>query len=191
LALAFAFVCAMLAATGCRAPSADQESAAARRQQIQDQRRQQKQQAQALSQHEAAARDELALLPPPNKRRYIGLQNADAWANPLLRVHRDSVTLRIIFPQTTGSPFDGGSSMLHPAAARKQELEVRMSDLPEALSAIPEYSWPYGRVIAVVESAAADRRDRADVRRNIETTVKMLNDLGIETEDLSPSAAPR
>jgi hypothetical protein len=181
----------MLSASGCRAPSAEQESSAALRQQNQEQRRQQKQQAQALAQHEASARDELALVPPPNKRRYLGMQNADAWANPLLRVHRDSVTLRIIFPQRTGSPLDGGSSMLHPAAARKQELEVRMSDLPEALSAIPDYSWPYGRVIAVVESAAADRRDRADVRRNVETTMKMLNDLGIETEDLSASAAPR
>jgi hypothetical protein len=179
----------LIPATGCLSGNSPQQPPAARQQQPPDQHQQQRQQAKALAQHEAAARDELALIPPPNKRRYLGLPSSDAWVNPLLRVHPDTVTLRIIFPRSTGSPLDGGSSMLHPADARRQELEVRMADLPEALAAIPDYSWPYGRVVAVIESPAADRRDRADVRRNVETTMKMLNDLGVETEELSATTS--
>jgi hypothetical protein len=91
--------------------------------------------------------------------------------------------MRIIFPQTTGNPLDGGSSLLHPAAARKQVVDVRLADLPDALAAIPAYSWPYGRVVAVQESPAAARQDRVQTRRTEEATMQMLNDLGIVVDD--------
>jgi hypothetical protein len=69
--------------------------------------------------------------------------------------------------------------MMHPAGARKRELELRLSDLPEALAALPEDSWPYGRVIALEEEPMAPRPDRIQVRRNVETTIQLLNDLGV------------
>lgn len=143
----------------------------------------QKQQAQVFSKRENAARDEVNEIPPPSKERYLSVHSSDGWVNPFLTIHRDTVELRIIFPQTTGSPIDGGSSMLHPAAARKQTVDVRLADLPDALAAIPAYAWPYGRVIAVQESSAAARQDRAQVRRTEESTMQILNDLGIVVDE--------
>ncbi len=149
----------------------------------------QQQQAHELAKKEAAARDTLAEIPPPSKRLYTNVRSSDGWVNPFLSVHRDSVTLRIIFPQRTSSPIDGGT-MLHPVAARRQELEVRFSDLPDALAAVPDFAWPYGRVVAVEESPTAPREQRTQIRRNVETTIQVLNDLGVVVDEwTNPSSS--
>ncbi len=174
-ALLVSFTVAIVA--GChRQPDSAREAAV-------EARAAQKQQAQVFSKKENAARDEVNEIPPPSKERYLSVHSSDGWVNPFLTIHRDTVELRIIFPQTTGSPIDGGSSMLHPAAARKQTVDVRLADLPDALAAIPAYAWPYGRVIAVQESSAAARQDRAQVRRTEESTMQILNDLGIVVDE--------
>jgi hypothetical protein len=142
----------------------------------------QQQQARALAKNEAAARQSLQSIPTPSKHLYLNVHRTDAWQNPFLSVHRDSLTLRIIFPQQTSSAFDAGT-LLHPAAARRQELEIRMSDLPEALSAIPDFAWPYGRVVAIAESPAASRQDRVQVRRNVEQAIRIVNDLDIVVDE--------
>jgi hypothetical protein len=142
----------------------------------------QQRQARALAKNEATARESLENIPPPSKHLYLNVHSTDAWQNPFLTVRRDTLTLRIIFPQQTSSAFDAGT-MLHPAAARRQELEIRMSDLPEALSAIPDFSWPYGRVVALQESPAASRQDRAQVRRNVEQAIRIINDLDIVVDE--------
>ena len=144
------------------------------------------QQARALAKNEATARESLGNIPPPLKHRYVNVHSTDAWQNPFLTVHRDTLTLRIIYPQQTSSALDAGT-LLHPAAARRQELEIRMSDLPEALSAIPDFSWPYGRVVAIEESPAASRQDRAQVRRNVETTIRIVNDLDVVVDEWGAS----
>jgi hypothetical protein len=69
--------------------------------------------------------------------------------------------------------------MLRPAGARRQNLNVRVSELPAALNAIPEGSWPYGRVIAVEEAHEVPVSARPQVRRNMETVMKQLSDLGV------------
>ena len=155
-------------------PNADQEAKAAL-----------KQQQKVLATKENTDRDEINQVPPPSKSRYLAVRTAEAWANPFLTIHRDTVELRIMFPSTTGSPVDGGSSLLHPAAARKQTVDVRLTDLPDALAAIPSYAWPYGRVVAVEESEAAKRQDRAQVRRTEEATMQVLNDLGVVVNEWS------
>jgi hypothetical protein len=142
----------------------------------------QQQQARALAKNESTARQSLENIPPPSKHLYLNVHSTDGWQNPFLTVHRDTLTLRIIFPQQTSSAFDAGT-MLHPAAARRQELEIRMSDLPEALSAIPDYSWPYGRVVAIQESPTASRQDRAQTRRNVEQAIRIVNDLDIVVDE--------
>jgi hypothetical protein len=144
----------------------------------------QQQEARALAKKEATARETLDQIPPPSKHRYINVHSTDAWVNPFLSVHRDSVTLRVIFPQRTGSPVDGGT-MLHPVDARRQELDVRLQDLPEALAAVPDFSWPYGRVVAVEESPTAPRQDRAQIRRNVEAVMQMLNNLDLVVDEWS------
>lgn len=142
----------------------------------------QQQRARALLQSEATARIALEQIPPPLKHRYLNVHSTDAWENPFLSVHRDTVTLRVIFPRQTSSPVDAGT-MLHPDAARKQELEVRLSDLPEALAAVPDFAWPYGRVIAIEESPTAARQDRPQVRRNVESAIRIVNDLDVVVDE--------
>ena len=39
--------------------------------------------------------------------------------------------------------------------------------------------WPYGRVIAVEEDPAETRANRLQVRRNVEATMQVLNNLGV------------
>lgn len=140
------------------------------------------QKARELAKIETTARASLQNIPTPSKHLYVNVHSTDAWQNPFLIVHRDTLTLRIIFPQQTSSAFDAGT-MLHPAAARRQELEIRMSDLPEALSAVPDYSWPYGRVLAIEESPSASRQDRAQVRRNVEQAIRIVNDLNVVVDE--------
>ena len=144
----------------------------------------QKEQARELAKIEATARDSLENIPPPSKHLYINVHSTDAWQNPLLTVHRDTLSLRIMFPQQTSSALDAGT-LLHPAAARRQELEIRLKDLPEALSAVPDYSWPYGRVVAIQESPTASRQDRAQVRRNVEQAIRIVNDLDVVVDEWS------
>lgn len=142
----------------------------------------QQQEARALAHSESVARTALEEIPPPLKHRYLNVHSTDAWENPFLSVHRDSVTLRVIFPRQTSSPVDAGT-MLHPDAARKQTLEVRFADLPEALAAVPDFAWPYGRVVAIEESPTAAVQDRPQVRRNVETAIRIVNDLDIVVDE--------
>jgi hypothetical protein len=142
----------------------------------------QQQQARALAKNEATARASLESIPPPSKHLYVNVHSTDAWENPFLIVRQDTVTLRIMFPQQTSSVLDAGT-LLHPAAARRQELEIRMSDLPEALSAVPDIAWPYGRVVAIEESPAASRQDRVQVRRNVEQAIRIVNDLDVVVDE--------
>jgi hypothetical protein len=142
----------------------------------------QQEKARALAKSEATARVSLEEIPPPSKHLYVNVHSTDAWQNPFLTVHRDSLTLRVIFPQQTTSALDAGT-LLHPAAARRQELEIRMSDLPEALSAVPDFAWPYGRVVAIEESPTASRQDRAQVRRNVEQAIRIVNDLDVVVDE--------
>lgn len=145
------------------------------------------QQARALAQSEATARVSLEQIPPPLKHRYLNVHSTDAWENPFLSVHRDSVTLRVIFPRQSSSAVDAGT-MLHPDAARKQELEVRLSELPEALAAVPDFAWPYGRVIAMEESPTAAKQDRPQVRRNVEAAIRIVNDLDVVVDEWNAPA---
>jgi hypothetical protein len=166
----------MLCAAGCRrsAPSSGPQQPTPRQLQ--------QQQARALAKNEAAARVSLEEIPPPSKHLYVNVRSTAAWQNPFLTVHRDTLTLRVIFPQQTSSALDAGT-LLHPAAARRQELEIRMSDLPEALAAVPDFAWPYGRVVAIEESPTASRQDRAQVRRNVEAAIRIVNDLDVVVDE--------
>ena len=110
------------------------------------------------------------------------MRSTDAWENPLVTVHRDTLTLRVIFPQQTSSALDAGT-LLHPAAARRQVLEIRMSDLPEALAAVPDFAWPYGRVVAIQEAPSLSREDRVQVRRNVEQAIRIVNDLDVVVDE--------
>ncbi len=130
----------------------------------------------------ASAREELDQIPPPSKSRYLSIRTVESWNNPFLIVGKSTITLRVMNPDLTHSSAIP-SNLLKPANARRTELSLRLGSLPEALSALPEEMWPYGRVVAVEEDPVAAKLDRPSVRRNIEATVQLLNDLGVVVDD--------
>ena len=127
-------------------------------------------------------RAELDQIPLPTKSLYVDIHDPAQWANPFLVVGADTITLRIIMADANTSPV-GQGTLLRPAAARRQLLELRLSDLDTAVAAIPAGAWSYGRVIAVAESTSAAPQDRPKVRRNLEAVIRQLNDLGVVVEE--------
>ena len=123
-------------------------------------------------------REQLELIPPPSKTKYLAVKALTAWQNPYLTVQGAMVTLHVTLADANPSTL-GVGGMLRPVGARRQDLNVRTTDLPAALNAVPETAWPYGRVVAVEEAHDAPASARPELRRNLETAMKTLGDLGI------------
>ena len=47
--------------------------------------------------------------------------------------------------------------------------------------------WPYGRVVAIEESPTAPKTERVAIRRNVEATIQILNDLGVVVDEWTGS----
>jgi hypothetical protein len=133
-----------------------------------------------------AARQELEQIPPPSKNQYLSVRTKEAYANPFLVVHPQTVTLTIIFRDQDPNGFSAGG-ILRPANARRQEVDVRPDDLPQALAALSPDVWPYGRVVAIEESPTAPKTERVAIRRNVEATIETLNDLGVVVDEWTGS----
>jgi hypothetical protein len=125
-----------------------------------------------------AARQQLDLIPPPSKTRYMAVRSLTSWENPYLTVQGGMVTLHVLLADANTSQL-GQGGMLRPVGARRRNLDVRVSDLPSALNAIPANAWPYGRVVAVEEAHEIPVKARPEVRRNMESVIKTLGDLGV------------
>jgi hypothetical protein len=124
------------------------------------------------------ARQQLELIPPPSKTRYMAVKSLSLWENPYITVQGGMVTLHVVAADANTSTL-GLGGMLRPIGARRQDLNVRLAEVPAALNAIPESSWPYGRVIAIEEAHEVPISARPQVRRNLEAVIKTLSDLGI------------
>jgi hypothetical protein len=173
----FALFCALLpVVTGCT--SSGSGSATSRAEVRQERQAQQSKMDQA--------RQELEQVPPPSKNRYLSVRTKEAYANPFIVVHPQTVTLTIIFRDQDPDAFSAGG-ILRPAKARKQEVDVRLADLPQALSSLSPDVWPYGRVVAIEESPTAPRTERVAIRRNVESTIQILNDLGVVVDEWTGS----
>ncbi len=145
----------------------------------------------ALEKHQQtdAIREELAQIPLPSKTRYMAVHSLSIWENPYLTIQGSMVTLHVTVADANTSAM-GVGGMLRPVGARRQDLNVRTSDLPAALNAIPQNAWPYGRVVAVEEAHDAPKSAEPDLRRNMEAAIKTLGDLGIvvyEWQDNTPA----
>lgn len=123
-------------------------------------------------------RQELDQIPPPSKTRYLAVKSLTMWSNPYLTIQGGMVTLHVTVADANTSEL-GLGGMLRPVGARRQDLNVRTTDLPAALNAIPQNAWPYGRVVAVEEAHDAPPAARPELRRNMEAAIKTLGDLGI------------
>ncbi len=134
-------------------------------------------------------RQQLDLIPPPSKNRYLAIHTLTSWQNPYLTVQGHMVTLHVTVADANTTDL-GIGGVLRPVGARRQDLNVRTLDLPAALNAVPQTAWPYGRVVAVEEAHDIPVADRPVVRRNLETTMQMLNDLGIVVDEWNEAGAP-
>jgi hypothetical protein len=160
------------------AKSAESQAAEARAAQLQARK--------AARTKEDAAREELEQILPPSKSLYLGIRSRDAYANPFLLVHPNTITLTIIFPDQNPNGF-GTGGMLRPAKARRKQFEVRLRELPDALSSLPPEVWPYGRVVGLEESPSAPGGARVAIRRNVEATIQVLSDLGVVVDEWTGS----
>jgi hypothetical protein len=124
------------------------------------------------------ARQQMEMIPPPSKTRYMAVKSLTTWENPYLTVQGGMVTLHVVQADANKSDL-GVGGMLRPIGARRQDLNVRLSDLATALNAVPQNSWPYGRVVAVEEAHEIPVSARPQVRRNVEAVIKTLSDLGV------------
>jgi hypothetical protein len=134
----------------------------------------------------ASARQQIDLVPPPSKSRYMAVHSISDWENPYLTVQPKMATLHITVADANPSTL-GVGGMLRPVSARHQDVSIRLADLPDALDAVPETAWPYGRVIAIEEAHGTPKSDEPAVRRNVENTVRTLNDLGVVVYDWTES----
>ena len=136
------------------------------------------QQVQAERKAQASDRALLDQIPPPAKSRYMAIRSRNDWQNPFLIIGKKTVSLRIMYPPPPQSNLIPGH-LLQPTAARKRVLDLRLNDLSEALASVPTESWPYGRVAAIEEDPREVSSDRVQIRRNVEATIEMLNNLGV------------
>ena len=127
-------------------------------------------------------REQLDLIPPPAKSRYMAIHSFDSWENPYITVQSGMLELHVTLADSNPSPV-GAGGMLRPIGARRQELNISPDNLGEAMSAIPQGCWPYGRVAAVGEASKTPRAAEPAVRRTMEVAINKLNDLGIVVYD--------
>jgi hypothetical protein len=86
-------------------------------------------------------------LPPADTQQISAVRDMKNWKNPYLIVRVDGVGLL--------DPADSEQKILTP-----DQLLAALADLPSS-------AWPYGRVVAVAESAAAaSEAEKAQLRRN-------------------------
>ena len=176
-AVQLALLCAFLpGASGCRNAS---PSSAPSRAEVRQERR-------AEQSKMEAARQELEQIPPPSKNRYLSVRTKEAYGNPFLVVHPQTITLTILYRDQDPNAFSAGG-LLRPAKARKQEVDVRPADLPQALASLSPDVWPYGRVVAIEESPTAPKTERVAIRRNVEAAIQVLNDLGVVVDEWTGS----
>jgi hypothetical protein len=128
------------------------------------------------------ARRDLARIPPPSKNLYMAVTDMNAWQNPSLTVQENMISLHVLMPDANPSDL-GKGTMLRPEAARRQILNIDPSKLAEALNAIPQDAWPYGRVVAIEEAHDAPQAARQQLRRNIEHAVDTLQNIGVVVDE--------
>jgi hypothetical protein len=130
------------------------------------------------------ARRDLSRIPPPSKNLYMAVTDLNAWENPSLTVQEKMISLHVLMADANPSDL-GKGTMLRPEAARRQVLNIDPDNLAEALNAIPQAAWPYGRVIAIEEAHDAPEAARAALRRNIERAVDTLQNIGVVADEWS------
>ncbi len=128
------------------------------------------------------ARRDLSRIPPPSKNLYMSVNSLSEWQNPSLTVQQKMISLHVLMPDANPSDL-GKGTMLRPEAARRQVLNIDPANLAEALNAIPQEAWPYGRVVAIEEAHDAPASAQPELRRTIEKAVDVLQTIGVVADE--------
>lgn len=88
----------------------------------------------------------LQAIPSADPAKYDHIQSTKNWRNPYLIVRADGVALY--------DPADSAEIILKP------------EEVIGALARLPRSNWPYGRVVAAAETAAASDQAGIAIRRN-------------------------
>ena len=178
------FAISLLALAGCNRSAIVPEAGAhaAVVQQEANQRAQQQAQTELI-------RQQIDLIPPPSKSRYLAIRSLTSWENPYLTVQGNMLTLHVTLADANTTDL-GVGGILRPVGARRQDLNIRTTDLPTALNAVPQTAWPYGRVVAIEEAHDVPIKARPEVRRNMENAMNLLNDLGVVVYEWNESGNP-
>ena len=138
---------------------------------------------------EASARQELTEIPAPLKSVYLNINEEPQWQNPYLSVEKNMIQMRIYLPDENASPIDrGGITRL--SSARKQVVNVRLAELPRALSSLPVGAWPYGRVVAIGREKDTPQ-NHPWFQNHLDITVRALQEMGVVADDWNhPAALP-
>lgn len=135
---------------------------------------------------EDSARRALDTILPPSKSLYLSVSNRDDYRNPFLVVHSKTIALTVL--SSMEIPHASRTAHLaRPVVPAHHRIEVPTEDLAAALASLPSYAWPYGRVVAV-EEAPGSRSQKVQIRRNVEATFKILNDLGVVIDEWDSAA---
>lgn len=134
------------------------------------------------------ARQELLQIPSPSKSTYLTIDQEAQWQNPFLSIEQNMIQLRIYLPDENSSAIDRGG-LTRMSSARKQVLNIRLAELPQALSALPAGAWPYGRVVAIGRERETPQ-NRAWFPSHLEITVRTLEDMGVVADDWNHPAMP-
>jgi hypothetical protein len=129
-------------------------------------------------------REQLDRIPPPSKSTFMAIHTFYSWQNPVLTVQPGMLELQVTLADSNTSSL-GVGGMLRPIGARRQELNITADTLGNAMTAVPQNAWPYGRVVAIVEANKTPPSAEPAVRRNMEVAISKLNDLGILVYDLN------
>jgi hypothetical protein len=119
----------------------------------------------------------------------MAVRSLTLWENPYITVQGGMLTLHVTLADANSTDL-GVGGILRPVGARRQDLNIRTADLATALNAVPQTAWPYGRVVAIEEAHDIPVSARPQVRRNMETAMNLLNDLGMVVYEWSEAGNP-
>jgi hypothetical protein len=107
-------------------------------------------------------------IPPADPAKYRSVADAREWQNPYLMVQAKGIDAR-------------------PISAATETPTMSPADVVAYLEKLPSIAWPYGLVVAVQENGLRAPSDDAQVKRNREELVRLLEKAGVKVE-LWPSA---
>jgi hypothetical protein len=107
-------------------------------------------------------------IPPADSAKYRSVANAREWQNPYLMVQANGIDAR-------------------PINAATETPTMAPADVISYLEKLPSIAWPYGLVVAVQENGLRAPGDDAQIKRNREALVRLLEKAGVKVELWPPA----